>query len=201
QRPLGAGFGGVDDHPGSVLAGGSAAVAGLDNRIGVGPAGVELGVHIGDLALDELELADALAELLAVVDIGQYHVQTGLHDAHWATAEHHAFIVQAAHQHPDASVLGAQQVLFGDFDIVEKQLAGIGAAHAELVELVAAGKALPVALDDKGADALGACVRSAGINHVGVGVGAVGDPGLAAIEDKAVALAFGPQLHRDHIGA
>jgi hypothetical protein len=74
QGHLRGAFGGVQDHPGGVLAGGLAAVAGLGHGIQVGAAGVELGVHVGDLALDQLELADALAELLAVVDVGHDQV-------------------------------------------------------------------------------------------------------------------------------
>jgi len=48
-------FGAVEDHPGRVLARGFAALAGLCHRVQVGAAGVELGVHVGDLALDQLE--------------------------------------------------------------------------------------------------------------------------------------------------
>ncbi len=40
-----------------------------------------------------------------------------------------------------------------------------------------------------------------GVDHVGVGVRAVGDPGLAAVEHEAIALAVGAQLHRHHVGA
>ncbi|MNN33131.1 hypothetical protein D3C81_1468720 [compost metagenome] len=40
-----------------------------------------------------------------------------------------------------------------------------------------------------------------GVDHVGVGVGAVGDPGLAAVEHVVVAAFFGAQFHRDHVGA
>ena len=40
-----------------------------------------------------------------------------------------------------------------------------------------------------------------GIDHVGVGVGAVGDPGLAAVEHIVVAALLGTQLHRHDVGA
>src|SRR3546814_18860999 len=55
-------------------------VAGLRHGVEVGAAGVELGVHVGHLALDELELTDALAKLLAVVDVGHHHIEACLHD-------------------------------------------------------------------------------------------------------------------------
>lgn len=40
-----------------------------------------------------------------------------------------------------------------------------------------------------------------GVDHQGVGVGAVGDPHLGAVEHVAVALLVGAQLHADHVGA
>lgn len=40
------------------------------NSVHVRPRRRELGVHVGDLALHELEGADRLAKLLAVVDVG-----------------------------------------------------------------------------------------------------------------------------------
>ncbi len=40
-----------------------------------------------------------------------------------------------------------------------------------------------------------------GVDHAGVGVRAVGDPGLAAVEHVAVAALLGAQLHGDHVGA
>ncbi|KAI3480412.1 hypothetical protein L1887_57426 [Cichorium endivia] len=201
QGHLGGAFGGVEDHPGSVLARGLGAVAGLGHGVQVGAAGVELGVHVGDLALDQLELADALAELLAVVDIRNDQVHARLHDAGRAAGEDHALVVQAAHQHLHAAVELAEDVLRRYLDVVEEQFAGVGTAHAQLVELVAAGEAFPVTLDDECGDAVRALVQvGLGVDHVGVGVRAVGDPGLAAVEDEMVAALFGAQLHRDHVG-
>ncbi|MNE19121.1 hypothetical protein D3C80_1121900 [compost metagenome] len=39
-----------------------------------------------------------------------------------------------------------------------------------------------------------------GVDHVGVGVRTVGDPGLAAVEHVVVATLVGAQFHRDHVG-
>ena len=85
----------VEDRAGGILARGLAAVAGSRHRIDVGPAGIHRDIHVGDLALHQLELADRLAELLALVDIGQHHIQAGLHDAERARRQHHAFVVEA----------------------------------------------------------------------------------------------------------
>src|SRR5690606_41536733 len=56
-------------------------------------------VHISDLALDELELADALAELLAVMNVGRDDIHLRLHLALGAIAQVSTFVIQSAHQH------------------------------------------------------------------------------------------------------
>ena len=66
-----------EDATGGVEARGLAAIGGLGDRVDVGAAAVHRGVHVGDLALHELELADCLAELLAVVHIGHDDVHAG----------------------------------------------------------------------------------------------------------------------------
>src|SRR5688572_9939724 len=72
-------LGRIQDRPGGVLARGFAAVQRLPYRIHIGTAGGEGGVHVGELALHQLEFADRLAELLALVHVGHYHVQAGGH--------------------------------------------------------------------------------------------------------------------------
>ena len=82
----------------------------LGHGVGKGATGLQHGVHVGDLALDQLELANALAELLAVVDVGDDVVHHRLHDAQRSAGEHGALVVQAAHQHLGAAVDLAQHV-------------------------------------------------------------------------------------------
>ena len=135
------------------------------------------------------------------MDVGHDQVHACLHDPGRATGKHHALVVQAAHQHFHAAIEHAEDVFFGHLDVVEKQLAGVGAAHAQLVEFIAAAEAFPVALDDEGGDAVGAFFQvGLGVDHIGVGVRAVGDPGLAAIEYVMVAALVGAQFHRHHVG-
>ncbi len=125
-----------------------------------------------------------------------------LHDAGRAAGEYGALVVQAAHQHAHAGALGAEDVLLRHFAVLEHQLAGVGAAHAQLVQLLVAGEALVVALDDEGGHAARTGVDvGLGVDHVGVGVRAVGDPHLVAVEHVAVAALLGAQLHRHHVGA
>ena len=131
-----------------------AAVERLADRVDVGAAGGEGGVHVGELALHELELADRLAELLALVHVRQHHVEAGGHDAERPAGEHRALVVEAGHQHLHAFAFLAEDVLRRDFAIAEHQLAGVRAAHAELVELLRGGEALHAFLDEEGGDAL-----------------------------------------------
>src|SRR3546814_4904906 len=93
-------------------------------------------VHVGELALHQLELADRLTELLALVHVRHHRVETGRHDAERTAGQHHAFVVEPGHQHVDAAADAAQHVFLGHFAILEHQLTSVGAAHAELVELL-----------------------------------------------------------------
>jgi len=108
----------------------------LRHRVGERPAGLQHGVHVGHLALDQLEFADALAELLAVVDVRDHVVHHRLHDAQRPAGQHGALVVQPAHQHFGATVQMAQDVFDRHLDVVEHQLPGVAAAHAELVQLL-----------------------------------------------------------------
>ena len=105
-----------------------------------------------------------------------------------AGGQHHALVVEAGHQHVDAVADRAQHVLLRHLAVGEHQLRGVGAAHAELVELLRRRKALHPLLDDEGGDA--ARARGAvglGVDHQRVGDRAVGDPHFGAVEHVAVA--------------
>src|SRR6476469_8975960 len=111
---------GVENGSGRVLAertGMIRAIAGLADRIDIGPTGLPGGVHVGDLALHQLKLADGLAELLAVVHIGNYDIHAGRHDAERAARQNGSLVVQAAHQDPDTVTHLAQRVLSGNLAI------------------------------------------------------------------------------------
>ncbi len=194
--------GAEQDGPGCVLARGLAAIAGARHRIHVRAGGVEVGVHVGDLALDKLEVADGFAELLAVMNIGQHRIHTGLHDAQRSAGEHHAFIVQATHQHLHAAVFRAQNIRRRHLAILEHQFTGVGTAHAQFVELGRAAETGKIPFHQERGDAMGAGIRiGAGIDHIDMGIGPVGDPHLAAIEHIHITLAAGAEFHAHHIGA
>jgi hypothetical protein len=111
------------DRAGRVEPRGLAGVARLGDLIDVGARRIERDIHVGDLGLHQLEAADRLAELLALADVGQDHVEARLHDAELDPGEHGALIIEPAHQHADAAILLAHDVLGRDEAIVEHQLA------------------------------------------------------------------------------
>src|SRR5690606_11461386 len=122
------------DGAGGVFAGGFTAVGGHGDHVDVGFGGVHPGVHVGDFALYQFKFADGLAELFALADVGDDDVHGGLHEAQWAAGEYQAFVVEAAHEDFGTVAHAAQDVFFGNFAVLEHQLTGVGAAHAEFVE-------------------------------------------------------------------
>src|ERR1700674_5565286 len=197
---------GEEQARGGILAGGAPAplVEGLRGAVAEGARGLQLRVHVGELALHELEGADRLAELLAFVHVGQHQVHGGLHDSQRTAGEHGALGVQALHQHARAAVHFAENVVRGNLAVLEHELARIRAAHAELVELLRGREALHALFDQERRHRLGALVAGGGahVDDEHVGVGPVGDPHLAAVRDPAIALLLRLARHGAHdVGA
>ena len=92
---------------------------------------------------------------------------------------------------------GAQQVFRRQLEVLEEQLGGVGGVEAELPELAAAAEARRVVgLHHHQRDALGARARiDLGDHDDEVGVLAVGDEGLRAVEHVAVARLPGGGAH------
>ena len=175
------------------------------NGIYIGASGLPGRIHVGNLALHQLEFADRLAELLAFVQEGDDDIHAAGHDAERAAAKHGAFVIEAGHQHFRAVADATQHIFFRHFAVVEEQGEGVRAAHAQLVEMGAVGEALHAFFDDEGSHAFGPGVRvGLGVNDQGIGVATVGNPHLGTVEDVAricpTSLFLGFQLHRDDIG-
>ena len=195
-------FRGIKTAGGGILTGDIAPVTGLGDLVNIGARRIHRGVHIGDLALHQLEASNRLAELLALGEIGHDFIQTGGHDAGANARKHHTLVIQPRHEHAHAAPLFAKDVLERRFDIVKDQLGGVAAAHAKLVEMRACAEAFHALLDQKGGDALAACIRiGLGVNHQSVGIRAVGDPVFAAVELEVIVALFRPKLHRHHIAS
>jgi hypothetical protein len=96
----------------------------------------------------------------------------------------------------------AEHVGVGDLAVLEHELDRARRTDAELVFLLAHGKALEAALDDEGGDAL---VAGGGVgigkDDVDPGLGAVGDPQLASVEDPVVAVTLRARGEREGVGA
>ncbi len=149
-----------------------------------------------------MEFANGFAELFTFVDIGDDHIKTGRHDTEGTCRQHDTFIVEARHQNANPFAFRAEPVLERYLAILKDEFAGVGTAHAELVELWRPRKSGHSAFDQKGGDAFRARIRIClGVNDKRICVRAVGDPHLAAAEDVTVVALFGPELHRDHIRA
>jgi hypothetical protein len=78
----------------------------------------------------------------------------------------------------------------------------VRAAHAQLVELLRDAEPAHPLLDQEGRHAARAQLGLAlGVDHQRVGIRAVGDPHLRAVEQVVTALVLGAQLHRQHVRA
>ena len=188
--------------PAASLRAGLAAVAGLGHRVDVGPGRVHRRVHVGDLALHELELADRLAELLALVDVGQHHVHAGLHDAERPGGQHRALVIEPAHQHvhaaPDArrarSPPAPRNPGTPARRCCEPRMPSLSSFCAQW-----RSPAKPL-LDQEGGDAARPGLRvGLGIDHQHVGIRPVGDPHLGAVQHVAVAALLRAQPHAHHV--
>src|SRR5579875_3966769 len=125
----------------------------------IGAARVECCIHVGELALHELELPNRMSELLAPAYIGQAKIETGLHDAERPRRENNPLIIKTRHQNLDAMIHLAQHVFFWHFAIFEHKFAGGGAAHAKLVQLLARAESVKSVLNEKRRDAMCSGIR------------------------------------------
>jgi hypothetical protein len=89
----------------------------------------------------------------------------------------------------------------GNLAVLEDELARVRAAHAQLVELLRRRETREALLDQEGGHAARAGLGiGLGIDDEHVGVGAVRDPHLVAVQHEAVAAPLGAQAHRHDVG-
>src|SRR5207237_6211884 len=96
---------------GGVLSRGLIPVEGLPYRVYVRAAGGKRGVHVGELALHELKLADRLAELPAIVHVWDHRIEARGHDSEGSAGKHRPLVVAAGHHDLDAFALLAEHGL------------------------------------------------------------------------------------------
>ena len=161
----------------------------LRRRVDKEAGAAQLGGHVRQLERNGLLRSNGLAELDALLGIGQCVLKGALGDAQRLGGNADASAVQRRHGDLEAVALLAQQVLLGNLHIVEDQLRRGGGANAHLVVVVTELKALPALFHNEGGDAPCADVRrSDGENHIDVCLGGIGDEDLAAIEQVVIAL-------------
>ncbi len=105
-------------------------------------------------------------------------------------------------QRVDEALAGlADQVRGGNAAVLERQLGGVGGAHAELVLLAPGAEALRAALDHDRGDALlaGGAIGHRQ-HHRGVGDAAVRDEVLGAVQHEVVAVPHGGRAHPAGVG-
>lgn len=113
-----------------------------------------------------------------------------MHQTNGTRGEHESFQVQTTHQDIDTFVETTENVLFRHFTVLKHEFASVRAAHAELVELLSGLEALHALLNQEGRDAVRTLASvSLGVDYQHIGVGAVSDPHLVAVEHVFVACA------------
>ena len=89
-------------------------------------------IGVGDHVLDGLELADRLAERGALLAVGDHVLEHAGERAGAVRAVHDALAVERIGDHAPALVDLPEDVLIGDEDVVELDLAAAERAHPEL---------------------------------------------------------------------
>ena len=172
----------------------------IDENTGHG----RLGFGLGQRELGVLELKDAFAEGLAFLRVANRDVERAFDHRNALHRHQQPLLRQFGHQLGEAlAFLGAEQAVGGHTHFVEEQLGGVVALQANLVEIAATAEAFHlVGLDHEERGALGACGWiGLGDNDDQVGVLAIGDEGLLAVDDVAVAVALGRGAHALQVGA
>ena len=176
----------------------------LDAVIVKHPRDRRLGLAFGEHELGVLELDDLLAEGLALLDVVDGERERPLDHGLGMDDDDEPLARQIVHELREAlALLRSEQVLRRQPHVLEEQLGGVGGIHAELLELAAAAEAgRVVGFHHHQRDALGARARiGLGDHDDQVGVLAVGDEGLRAIEHVAVAGLFRRRAHALQVGA
>src|SRR2546421_443141 len=75
------------------------AAPGFGGRVDGGPRRFQRQIHAGALRLHQLKTPDRLTKLLALVQVRDPRVETGLHDAQRPRREHRPLVIETRHQH------------------------------------------------------------------------------------------------------
>ena len=146
--------------------------------------------------------AIALAELVALLDVGDGGVERALRDAERLRADGQPGVIEGAQRGLEAGARLADDPVGRDRAVLEVDLAGRAALDAELALLRPDREARVVLVHDERGDAVGPLVR-VGHRHDRVvrRDAGVGDPALRPVEHPAVAVEHGAGAHRRRVRA
>ena len=154
-------------------------------------------LHVGELLLHQLVGGERPAELLAVERILPRPMPAVLCRTHGAPGNAITRLVEAAERSRQSARI-REDVVFGDLDIVEHNLARHRSAQGNLALDLGRREALAGALDQ---ETVNAFILELGPHHCDVGDRRIGDPHFRAIEHEAAIDPLGPGLHAAGIGA
>ncbi len=164
---------------------------------------VGFGLAVGKHRLDQLELGDRLAELLAFQGIAQRILEHPLGDPHADRGDVQAALVEHLHRGLEADALDPADQLAGRHPaVVEDHVTGMRALLSHLAIRLAQGQPGRTALDDESGDSAGATDRRVGARHHGVDAGlrGVGDEALGTVEHVVLAVTHRRGLQRGGVG-
>jgi hypothetical protein len=126
--------------------------------------------HVCRLALHQLELANGLVELRALHHVWHSVVHAGLHQPYGPRGQHQALIVQPTHQYCHAVVESSHDLALVHHAVLEHELAGVAAPHAQLVQLLRSAEPRHTLLDQETRHSLRVVSVGLGVHtqHVGV---------------------------------
>lgn len=149
--------------------------------------GLDLAGHVGELEADDGVVDEALAEGLALVRVLDGLLVADAREADALDDDADALVVEVGHDHLEALVLLADQVLHGHLDVFEGDVRGAAGPDALAVHL-ARRYAARAALDEQDRDAVHAGPAGAHGGCEVVAPDTVGDPFLLAVDDVVLAV-------------
>ena len=149
-----------------------------------------------------LERIEGLAEHFAFVSVGGRQVEGQLRRSERAAGADQAFFRQTLHEVFETLARQAEHIGFRHFHVVEEQLGGVLGFLAHLHEIAAALETVHAALDQEQGHVMGIVLRvGLGRHDHQIGIDAVGDIGLGAVQQPMVTAVFGVGAHTGQIAA
>src|SRR5207249_4121372 len=173
-------------------------------KVGEGevPHVAEEPVDAREPALHELEVADRLPELLALLRVFERQLEGAVGEPEGERGHAGALVGEAALHVVALLNAPAEQVRARDADVVQVDGTRRRGVRAHLAEGLRDLEPHGAALDEEGLDVPGAVLDQLGVDDEDVGVGRVRDERLLALDDVAVAVGARRRDHRaERVGA